>query len=79
MVAAGTGLGLQLAALSTNDSDNWTKYKRWSIVGYVTGGALAVTSAILFWTSRPASRDAATHGHFQCAPGSTGFGCQGVF
>ena len=43
-------------------------YRRWSIVGYVSGGALAVTSAILFLTSRPTSADTTAHAHFQCAP-----------
>jgi hypothetical protein len=79
VVAAGTGLGLQLAALSTDNQEKWSTYRRWSIVGYVAGGALAVTSAILFWTSRPASPAANTHAHFQCTPGLTGIGCQGFF
>ena len=79
VLAAGTGLGLQLAALSTHDGATWETYRRWSIVGYVAGGTLAVTSAILFWTSRPASPAATAHAHFQCAPGVTGVSCQGVF
>lgn len=59
--------------------DAWQFDKRWSVVGYVAGGALAVTSAILFWTSRAPSPETAAHAHFQCAPGLTGIGCQGVF
>jgi hypothetical protein len=57
----------------------WQSDKRWSIVGYVAGGALAVTSAILFWTSRAPSSDTTPHAHFQCAPSPTGLGCRGVF
>jgi hypothetical protein len=79
VVAAGAGLALQLAALSTDDPDKWSTYRRWSIVGYVAGGALAVTSAILFWTSRPASPPVNSRAYFQCTPGLTGIGCQGVF
>ena len=35
--------------------DTWESYRRWSIVGYVSGAALAVTSGVLFLTSRPPS------------------------
>jgi len=56
----------------------WESDRHWSIVGYVAGGALAITSGILFWSSRP-SADATARAHFQCAPGPTGIGCQGVF
>ena len=47
--------------------DAWQSAKRWSIVGYVSGAALAVTSGILFWTSRPTPPDTTAHAHFQCA------------
>jgi len=57
----------------------WQFDKRWSIVGCVAGGALAVTSAILFWTSRAPAPETTAHARFQCAPGPTGVGCQGVF
>jgi hypothetical protein len=77
VVAAGAGLGLQLAALSNEDSDNWATYKNWSIVGYVSGAALAVTSGILFLSSRPTPADG--HAHFQCAPTAAGVACRGVF
>ena len=59
--------------------DAWQFDKRWSIVGYASGAALAVTSAILFWTSRPTPADATGHAHFQCAPTAAGIACRGVF
>jgi hypothetical protein len=59
--------------------DAWQFDKRWSVVGYITGGALAATSAFLFWTSRAPSSETTAHARFQCAPSPTGVGCQGVF
>jgi hypothetical protein len=78
-VAVGTGLALQIAALANQNSENWPAYKRWSIVGYVSGGALAVTSVILFLTSRPTPADTTGHAHFHCAPTAAGIACRGVF
>lgn len=49
-----------------------------SITGYVAGGALAVTSGILFWVSRPKPADA-QQAFFTCAPGLTGVMCHGRF
>jgi hypothetical protein len=57
--------------------DTWQSYRRWSLVGYAAGAALAVTSGILFWTSRPAAPH--TLAHFQCAPSTNGIACHGVF
>lgn len=59
--------------------DAWQFDKVGSIVGYAASGALAVTSAVLFWTSRPTPADATTHAHFHCTPTPTGIGCQGAF
>ena len=68
---------MPLATQDCNDTyDAWQFDKTASVVGYIAGGALAVTSAILFWTSRAPSSE---HAHFQCAPGPTGIGCHGVF
>jgi hypothetical protein len=61
----------------TNDA--WQFDKLFSLVGYAAGGALAVTSAVLFWTSRPAPSHASAQAHFRCAPTPTGVGCAGVF
>jgi len=69
-----------LAGAGCQDTyDAWQFDKRWSVVGYAAGAALAVTSAVLFWSSRPSSVDASAHAHFQCAPDPTGIGCHGVF
>jgi hypothetical protein len=59
--------------------DAWQFDKRWSVVGYAAGGALAVTSAILFWTSRAPSSGPTGQARFQCAPGPSGIGCRGAF
>jgi len=60
--------------------DAWHSYQNWSYVGYVAGAALAVTSGVLFWMSRPASpADAAAHAHLTCAPSPTGLACLGRF
>jgi hypothetical protein len=77
VVALGAGVGLQVAALSNQDSADWATYKHWSIVGYVSGAALAVTSGILFWSSRSTPAD--THAYFQCAPTAAGIACRGLF
>ena len=59
--------------------DAWQSDRRWSIVGYVTGAALAVTSGILFWASRPTSPSAAVHAHVACTPTPSGITCEGLF
>jgi hypothetical protein len=59
--------------------DAWQSEKRWSVVGYVAGGALAVTSAVLFWTARSPSTNATTHARVECAPSPTGIACRGAF
>ena len=59
--------------------DAWQSYKRWSFVGYGAGAALAITSGILFWTSRPDAPDANAHAHVTCTPTPNGLSCQGVF
>jgi hypothetical protein len=59
-------------------SDAWHADRRWSIASYIGGAALAVTSGVLFWTSRPTP---AIEGRAQltCAPTPTGLSCQGLF
>jgi hypothetical protein len=107
VVAAGTGLALNLAARSNlsdfngsckNDPidgivahvdaplalqqcqdryDALSWQKRWSVVGYVSSAALAITSAVLFLTSAPPTPT--THAHLRCAPTPNGVGCAGIF
>jgi len=57
----------------------WQSDRRWSIAGYVTGAALAVTSGVLFWASRPTSPSSTTHAHVACAPTPNGVTCEGLF
>ena len=59
--------------------DAWESYRLWSIVGYATGAAFAVTSAVLFLTSRPTPAAAHARTHFRCAPGPNGISCHGMF
>jgi hypothetical protein len=62
--------------------DTWDSYKRWSMVGYISGAALAVTSGILFWTSRPSTTAPTSSGlqaGIHCAPTPTGISCHGTF
>jgi hypothetical protein len=62
-----------------NRYDSWQSYLRWSLVSYVGGAALAVTSGVLFWISRPTPAAGDTHAHVTCAPTPAGLSCQGVF
>jgi hypothetical protein len=57
--------------------DSWTWQRRWSVIGYVSGAALAVASTVLFLTSRPATPTA--HAHLQCGPTANGVSCLGTF
>jgi hypothetical protein len=59
--------------------DDWESYRLWSIVGYATGAALAVTSAVLFVMSRPTPAAATASARLTCAPTLTGVSCQGLF
>ena len=59
--------------------DAWQSDKRWSIVGYAAGAALAVTSAILFWTSRPVAAGRQRPRSLPVRARPTGIGCHGVF
>lgn len=55
-------------------------YRRWSIIGYISGAALAVTSGVLFFTSRPSpSANRAPAAQLACAPTPNGLSCQGTF
>jgi hypothetical protein len=44
--------------------------------GNDSGAALAVTSGVLFRTSRPASTDSAMHAHLVCATTLNGLACR---
>ena len=57
----------------------WQSDRRWSIAGYVTGAALAVTSGFLFWASRPTSPVTTAHAHVACTPTPNGITCEGLF
>src|SRR5499427_1776643 len=59
--------------------DTWQSYRTWSLVGYVSGAALAVTSGILFWTSRPGAPAGDAHARLTCAPTPNGGACRTVF
>jgi hypothetical protein len=60
-------------------ADAWQSDRRWSIAGYVSGTALAVTSGILFWMSRPTSPASDARAQVTCTPTPTGLSCQGLF
>ena len=59
--------------------DSWSSDKHWAIAGYAVGGVFAVTSAVLFLTSRPKGAGAETAVSFSCSPGPAGVVCGGVF
>jgi hypothetical protein len=71
--------------LTTDDQcrdryDSWQSYRGWAIVGYVSAAALAVTSGVLFWISRPTSTAGTdTHARIGCGPTPNGVACQGTF
>jgi len=66
-------------AACTNMLSDWNSEKRWAIVGYVATGALAVTSAFLFWSSRESTPALRAQARFTCAPGIAAVSCGGVF
>jgi len=59
--------------------DQWNSARKWSIVGYTSGGALAVASGILFWASRPRPARGNVNGSLSCTPRLTGILCAGMF
>jgi hypothetical protein len=60
--------------------DDWERDRRLAIVGFVVGGAFAVTSAILFYTSSTDGSRASGPAHIACAPGwPGGLTCKMVF
>jgi hypothetical protein len=60
--------------------DNFQREKTWSVVGYVAGGVLAATSAVLFWSSwSDSSRTGTVQAHVHCAPTLGAFFCRGEF
>jgi hypothetical protein len=58
-------------------NDTFLSQKRWSHVGYISGAALAVTSGVLFWTSRSPSPEKSAH--FTCAPTLNGLTCRSLW
>jgi len=62
-----------------NRYNAWQSDRRWSIAGYVSGAALAVTSGFLFWASRPTSPATTARAHLACAPTPNGVTCEGLF
>ena len=72
-----TGSNTQAQCVSFHDS--WSSDKHWAIAGYAVGGAFAVTSAVLFLTSRSTSPGSETAVSFSCSPGPVGVICGGVF
>jgi hypothetical protein len=61
--------------------DTSTAEKRWSTIGYVAGGALAVTSGVLLWWSYRGSSEKSPeqHARIGCVPGPVSVACGGVF
>ena len=57
--------------------DAFTSQRLWSRVGYISGAALAVTSGVLFWTSRSPSTEKSAH--FTCAPTLNGLSCRSLW
>ncbi len=49
-----------------------------AVAGFVAGGALAITSVVLFATS-PTGEERARAGAFRCGVGTSGVSCSGVF
>jgi hypothetical protein len=62
----------------TDLRNTWSTEKTWSLVGYAGAAALAVTSGVLFWSSRSSdSHD--SHAKLDCAPAVAGIVCGGRF
>jgi hypothetical protein len=59
--------------------NSWNGYKLWSVVGYAAGAGMALTSAILFWTSSRQSHQADLRARLTCAPGPGSVSCRGEF
>jgi hypothetical protein len=60
--------------------DAWESYRLWSVVGYATSAAFAVTSAVLFLTSRPTpTTPPNASARLTCTPTLSGLSCQGLF
>jgi hypothetical protein len=80
VAALGVGVAYMINARDNrSDSDAFYSARRLSIAGYAAGGALAVTSAVLFLLSRPDSPSASAHAHLSCTPSLAGLACGGVF
>lgn len=73
---SGTGL---TDAQCVADHNAWHTDLGWAEVGYVVGGALAVTSAVLFLTSRSTSPPSENRAFLDCRPGPGTVVCGGVF
>jgi tetratricopeptide (TPR) repeat protein len=59
--------------------DSWKSENRWALAGYLAGAAFAVTSTVLFVTSRPESPASGVRAHVECRPGPGTVLCGGVF
>ena len=71
--------GSNTQAQCVNLHDSWSSDKNWAIAGYAVGGVFAVTSTVLFLTSRPKSAGTEAAAFWSCVPGPTGVACGGVF
>src|SRR5581483_6626190 len=49
--------------------NDWKSDSRWALAGYLAGAAFAITSTVLFVTSRTESSGAPGHAHVDCRPG----------
>jgi hypothetical protein len=82
VAALGVGVTYMINArdhLSDPDTSAFYSARRVSIIGYAAGGALAVTSAVLFLLSRPDAPSPSAHAHVTCTPSLAGLACGGVF
>jgi hypothetical protein len=59
--------------------NSWNGYKLWSVVGYAAGAGMALTSAILFWTSGSPAHRVDLGARLTCAPGPGSVSCRGEF
>jgi hypothetical protein len=59
--------------------NSWNSYKGWSVVGYVAGAGMALTSGILFWTSGRRAHQGDLGAWLTCVPGPGSVSCRGEF
>ena len=79
-IMADPGTGGHLTTPECRDRhDAWETDRLWSIVGYATGAALAITSTVLFLSSRQKSTAAHARTQLRCGPSPNGISCHGTF